>query len=126
VSEVDVSQFRKVLEAKYDELSSSASHRDEIAVETAADEMDRLQQQLSRDMAVRNLDRTSLLLKSVRAALERLEDETYGMCLRCEEQIPEKRLKAVPWAAYCVDCQETIDRHRAEGNDDSDPIAFAA
>jgi DnaK suppressor protein len=126
VSEVDVSQFRKLLKAKYDELSASASHRDDIAVETAADEMDRLQQQLSRDMAVRNLDRTSLLLKSVRAALERLEDETYGMCLRCEEQIPEKRLKAVPWAAYCVDCQETIDRHRAEGNDDTDAIAFAA
>jgi DnaK suppressor protein len=126
VSGVNVSEFRRVLKAKYDELSSSVSNREEIAVETAADEIDRLQQQLSRDIAVRNLDQTSRLLKSVRAALDRVEDEVYGVCLRCEEPIPEKRLKAVPWAAYCVSCQETMDSQHAMGEDDSDTIAFAA
>jgi DnaK suppressor protein len=126
VSEPNVSEFRRVLEAKYKDLASSAFNRDEIVVESAADEMDRLQQQLSRDIAVRNLDQTSRLLKSVQAALDRIEDEMYGVCLRCEEPIPEKRLKALPWAAHCVRCQETIDRHNAAGEDDNDAIAFAA
>jgi DnaK suppressor protein len=126
VSEVNVNKFQRVLKAKYDELSSSVSNREGIAVETAADEIDRLQQQLSRDIAVRNLDQTSRLLKSVRASLDRIEDEMYGVCLRCEEPIPEKRLKAVPWAAYCVSCQEAVDSQHAVGEDDSDAIAFAA
>jgi DnaK suppressor protein len=126
VPEVNVSEFRRLLEAKYNELSSTASNRDEIVIESAADEIDRLQQQLSRDIAVRNLDRTSTLLKSVIAALERVEDEIYGVCLRCEEPIPEKRLKAVPWASHCVSCQEAIDRAREEGENDGGTIAFAA
>ncbi len=124
MSEINMYEFRRLLEAKYKDLASSASNRDEIVVESTADEMDRLQQQLSRDIAVRNLDQTSRLLKSVQAALDRIEDEIYGVCLCCEEPIPEKRLKALPWAAYCVSCQETIDRHSAAGEDD--PIAFAA
>ena len=126
MSQVNVNEFRRALDKKYNELSSSASNRDEIAVETSADEMDRLQQQLSRDIAVRNLDRSSALLKNVRAALERIDDESYGLCLRCEEPIAEKRLKAVPWASHCIDCQEIIDRQHADGERDSDIIGFAA
>ncbi len=126
MSEINVSKFQRVLKAKYDELSFSVSNREGIAVENAADEIDRVQQQLSRDIAVRNLDQTSRLLKSVRAALDRIEDEMYGVCLRCEEPIPEKRLKAVPWAAYCVSCQEGIDSQHAMEEDDSDTSAFAA
>ena len=126
VSEMNVSEFRAVLQTKYDELLSAASNRDEIAIEAAADEMDRLQQQLGREMAIRNLDRTSTLLKSVRAALDRLEDEIYGICLRCEEPIAEKRLKAVPWAAYCVGCQEIVDRDYALRENEHETRAFAA
>lgn len=124
--EVNVTEFRRVLEAEYDELCSTASNRDEIVIEPAADEMDRLQQQLGRDIAIRNLDRTSMQLKNIRAALDRIEDEIYGVCLLCEEPIAEKRLKAVPWASYCVGCQETIDREQALNGEDSDTITFAA
>ncbi len=126
MSEMNMSEFQRVLEAKYNELSSAASNRDEIAVETTADEMDRLQQHLSRDIVIRNLDHTSRLFKSVQAALDRVEDETYGVCLHCEEAIPEKRLKAVPWASYCLGCQEMIDRNGAFYEDDSGTIEFAA
>ena len=126
MSEVNVSEFRRLLEAKFEELSSTASNRDEIIIEAAADEIDRLQQQLSRDIAVRNLDRTSTLLKSIEAAFDRIDQEIYGVCLRCERPIPEGRLKAVPWASHCVVCQEAIDRHRAVEENDSDTISFAA
>lgn len=126
MSNVNTKEFRRLLEAKQNELSSTASNRDEIAIEATADEIDRLQQQLSREIAVRNLDHTSKLLKSVRAALGRIEDEIYGVCLRCEEAIPEKRLKAVPWTAYCIGCQETMDSQRGKFDDEADAVDFAA
>ncbi len=126
MSESNVSEFQRLLEAKHGELSSDAFDRDEILIEAAADEMDRLQQQLGRDMAIRNLDRTATLLKSVRAALLRVDEETYGVCLRCEEPIAEKRLRAVPWASYCIECQERIDRRSEASGDERDTIAFAA
>jgi len=110
-----VNEFRQVLETKRKELLSSTGDREEILIEPAAEEFDRLQQQLNREVAIRNLDRESALLKQVQAALNRIEDESFGVCLRCDEEIPERRLRAVPWAAYCVPCQEIIDRQRAMG-----------
>jgi DnaK suppressor protein len=113
---MNTDDFRRVLEAKRDELLSNTSDREEIVIENAAEDFDRLQQQLNREVAIRNLDRESTLLKSVQAALVRIDDEAFGQCLRCEEEIPEKRLKAVPWAAYCVKCQEIVDRQKASGD----------
>jgi DnaK suppressor protein len=107
--------IRQVLETKRKELLTGTSDRAEILIENAAEEFDRLQQQLNREVAIRNLDRESKLLKEVQAAISRLDDESFGVCLRCEEEIPEKRLKAVPWAAYCVSCQEAVDKQRAAG-----------
>ena len=121
MSNININEFRKVLETKQRELLAGTSDRDEILIQNAAEDFDRLQQQLNREVAIRNLDRESKLLKEVRAALARIEDGSFGVCLRCEEEIPDKRLKAVPWAAYCVPCQESIERQRAAGDsDDSD------
>jgi len=47
-------------------------------------------------------------LKLVESALERLSAGAYGICLGCEEAISERRLHAVPWAEYCISCQERI------------------
>jgi DnaK suppressor protein len=129
MSKTQLNNFRKLLETKRNELLSGTSDREEILIENAAEEFDRLQQQMNREVAIRNLDRESKLLKEVQAAMSRIEDESFGICLRCEEEIPEKRLKALPWAAYCVSCQETIDRQRAAGeivDEDGDSFELAA
>ena len=129
MSDINVNSFRQVLEARKKELLVGGSDREEILIENAAEDFDRLQQQMNREVAIRNLDRESKLLKEVQGALNRMEDDTFGVCLRCEEPIPEKRLRALPWAAYCVSCQETIDRLRAAGEvpeDDSDVSEIAA
>jgi DnaK suppressor protein len=123
---INVNEFRKVLEAKRNELLSGNSDRDEIRIENAAEEFDRLQQQLNREVAIRNLDRESKLLKEVQAALARTEDGSFGECLRCEEVIPEKRLKAVPWAAYCVSCQDIIERQHDGEFEEGEDIDLAA
>jgi DnaK suppressor protein len=117
MSKTKLEDVRKALEAKRKELLAGTSDRQEILIENAAEDFDRLQQQLNREVAIRNLDRESRLLKDVQKALTRAQDGTLGICLRCEDEIPEKRLKAVPWAAYCLKCQETVDRRQAAGED---------
>ncbi len=46
-------------------------------------------------------------LRLVESALDRLDLGEYGTCARCAAAISPKRLQAIPWARYCVDCQDT-------------------
>lgn len=52
-------------------------------------------------------DRSQLML--IDAALERIENGDYGECEECAEKITETRLKAIPWAAFCIECQERME-----------------
>ena len=55
------------------------------------------------------LNRNSIdmsLLRQIKEALRRIDDNTYGICQSCETPISTKRLEAVPWATCCVTCQE--------------------
>jgi RNA polymerase-binding transcription factor len=49
-------------------------------------------------------DRERLAL--VEAALERIREGTFGLCLSCQQELQQKRLEAVPWTRYCIACQE--------------------
>jgi len=53
-----------------------------------------------------NLEKT--LLREVEEALARVKEGTYGVCQECQEPISPKRLQALPWARFCVRCQETL------------------
>jgi DnaK suppressor protein len=59
----------------------------------------------------------SQTLTQVRDALKRIADGTYGKCIACGRQIPAARLEAVPWAAYCLEDQEKLDKaaHAPQG-----------
>jgi DnaK suppressor protein len=63
-----------------------------------------------RDLALR--ERAEQHLALVDAALARLDDGTFGTCLRCGRQIAPERLEALPWAAHCIECQSAIDKGR--------------
>ena len=71
------------------------------------------------DLAVRNYSKNVQLAVSeneskqlalIEEALDRIEDEEYGLCVNCEEPVPPKRLAAIPWARYCLDCQELVEQ----------------
>ena len=106
--------YRKLLKLKKNDLIRATGDRDEIYIEKAADEVDEIQLAMNRELAIRNLDRETALLRHVTAASARIEDGRFGTCLLCEEEIPEKRLKAVPWAAHCVSCQEDLDQNQRD------------
>ena len=63
-----------------------------------------------RDLALR--DRSDQQLALVDEALVRLDDGTFGMCVRCGQPIAPERLEALPWAARCIDCQRLAARDR--------------
>jgi DnaK suppressor protein len=109
------SDYKDLLERKRAELERALGRLDEIAVETAADEMDNLQLAGEREFAISNLERETGVLSEVRAALRRIADHTYGSCLNCGQSISPARLSAVPWTSFCIRCQENADENRETG-----------
>jgi DnaK suppressor protein len=109
----ELEKYRALLEARQAELLDVLRRRDGITIEKAADALDEVRLAADRELMIHTLDRDSLQLREIRAALARIEEGMYGICLSCEQPIPKKRLDAVPWAAYCVRCQEAIDTQRA-------------
>jgi DnaK suppressor protein len=110
----EMSRFYKILELKEAELVRVLRKRDDIAIEKSADQMDEIQYASERDLAIRNADRDSALLRDVRASLRRIRDGGFGTCIDCECAISPKRLAAVPWAPRCIQCQDGADQDGQE------------
>ena len=71
------------------------------------------------DLAVRNYSKNVMLAVSenesrqlalIDEAVLRIDDNEYGHCQNCEKEINPKRLAAIPWARYCLDCQELLEK----------------
>lgn len=54
-------------------------------------------------------------LSLVTRALERLKEGSFGECMECGSEIGAKRLEALPWTPYCIDCQEKVERGDLSG-----------
>ena|SRR5271170_331157 len=112
MTKTEVVRFRAILTTKVAELERFTRHRDGIAVERSADQLDEIEAASQRALAVCNLDREFNQLRNARAALRRIEEGNFGTCQGCDEYIhPIKRLAAVPWAPFCIRCQEAVDRN---------------
>jgi RNA polymerase-binding transcription factor len=116
ITESELNKFEKILTGRRAELEQIVRNRDGIAIEKSADVLDEIQHATERELAVRNLDRESHLLRNVRSALRRIRDASFGVCVHCEEQISSKRLAAVPWAPFCIRCQHQADCNYDVGN----------
>jgi len=113
-------QYRKVLEKKAEEVRRSMSAQKAAQVvsrlDVPSDEGD-LSQQHHEEWIFLNRNTIDMkLLREIGDALHRIEQGTYGVCAECEEPISAKRLDAVPWARYCVTCQEAIAARIAAGD----------
>ena len=90
------------------------------AVELPADNLDvaRSLEDIETDAGL--IERYEFQLKAIDAALSRLERGRYGICEKCKEEIPIERLKAMPFTAYCIDCQKTRNERSHPGEGDVD------
>jgi DnaK suppressor protein len=111
--------YRKMLENKAEEVRRSMSAQKAAQVvarlDVPSDEGD-LSQQHHEEWIFLNRNTIDMkLLREISDALRRIDHDNYGVCMECEEPISAKRLEAVPWARYCVTCQERIAARIADG-----------
>jgi len=110
MTSVELKHYKEALAKKLAELSETLGNRRPIAIEVTPEACERVVLAAQRELAVVTLDRHSRLLREVKAAMARIEDGSFGVCESCEEAIKPRRLDAIPWARYCVRCQDDIDR----------------
>ena len=123
----ELDRFQAVLTARVTELERFTRHREGIVVERSADQLEEIQAASQRALAVSTLDREFSQLQNARAALRRIHEGTFGMCEACDQEIHPKRLAAVPWALFCIGCQEAVDRKLEKVQSaDSDLLGRAA
>ncbi len=94
-----------VTEAKSEIKKFKSGERKQL-VETVMDDGDLSVVDLSEDISLKQLSTHRETLIRIDAALRKLADGTYGVCEECGDEISEERLKIMPFAIYCRDCQE--------------------
>jgi RNA polymerase-binding transcription factor len=119
-----ISELRQTLERRRTEIQGEI---DRMAVEVRSlgvdqdDEKGSLGNHLADDGSnVMEAERLSTIsgdiqdiLVQINAALERMDDGTYGLCLRCGKPINPERLEAFPYVAYDIECQSILEREHA-------------
>jgi DnaK suppressor protein len=109
MNNTDFDLLKTTLQTKLATIVTSSDKRGDIVIQQSADALDQTQFAAERDLVVTLLNRDTQMSRRVKGALRRMEDGTYGTCLTCEDSISVKRLQAVPWAEFCLRCQEKSD-----------------
>jgi DnaK suppressor protein len=108
VEKKDIEYFREVLTNHLEEL---LSHADDtvsgmtVPKENFPDPTDRASLEADRNFMLRIRDRENKLIKKIRKALDRIENNTFVVCEKCGEDISLARLKARPVTTQCIDCK---------------------
>ncbi len=105
--------YRTILLKKRQELlAHTRSGPEALAVSVQCpDDMEFAVQTVEQDVNVTTASVRTRMLKQIDHALQRVAGGTYGECQACGEQISSNRLKAVPWAEYCLTCEELRSRN---------------
>ncbi len=113
-----LAKFRSMLQGRQKELarivSISQQQGRSVVEDHPQDAAERASIFASKEFFFAHSTQERRLLKMVNEALERLDQGTYGHCAACDDEINPRRLEAVPWARYCLHCQERLEGQVAE------------
>ena len=98
---------RESLFSQVTEAEMSSRERD---LEATQDPADMAANAYTKELLISMSANDRKLLQLIDEALERVERGEYGECVNCGEPLTEKRLDAVPWARYCLKCQDLQER----------------
>ena len=102
--------FRKRLEERQQALRKTVSRTEEdgrIADQDSAQDIaDRAANSYTKEFLFSQSNNDRQLLNMVESALQRIREGSFGECINCGNEINSKRLEAVPWTRYCIECQE--------------------
>jgi len=110
----ELEKYRRLLQEKKNglmsELAKMKNAEEETTEESTQDIADKAVSSYTREFlySLTDGERSTLLL--IDDALARIEEGVFGQCLNCAMLMTEKRLNAVPWASYCLDCQELSEK----------------
>jgi len=106
--------FKKRLEERQLALRKMVSRTEEdgrIAdQDTAQDIADRAASSYTKEFLFSQSNNDRQLLAMVETALQRIREGEFGECVNCGNEINAKRLEAVPWTRYCIECQEKLEK----------------
>lgn len=110
----ELEKYRKLLEEKKAvlsaEIAKTRSAEAETTEEATQDIADKAVSSYTREFLYSLTDGERQTLLRIDDALLRIDAGTYGFCVNCNTAMTEKRLNAVPWAPYCLDCQELAEK----------------
>jgi DnaK suppressor protein len=109
-------KFRQTLLHQQEELEQRMSlvveQGRETSAETTQDVADQAVSSYQKEILFTRGSHEHIQLQLVRQALARLQGGTFGVCARCEQPIGAKRLEALPWTPYCIQCQEELEQQQ--------------
>ena len=113
-------ELRHILEDRRDEIAGEVQHKirnvrtegTQMTNHRAADLTETAEADIQDDIEFALIQMKAETLDKIGAALTRLEEGTYGYCYECGDEIAERRLRALPFAARCKTCQEVRETAR--------------
>jgi DnaK suppressor protein len=117
----DLRKFRALLIAKRNEILGDVSFMEDEMIRKSrgdasvapADPADMGSDTCDLDNALGLMASERKILQEIKSALRRIDEGTYGICELGGEMIPRPRLRAIPWARYCVACADSAERSAA-------------
>jgi len=117
LTQAQIEEFKQLLVKKRDHLLAEAKRTLEtdmvISSDERMDEVDQASSEYMQAFSFRLRGRERFLLSKIETALHKIDENTYGLCEECEEQISLKRLRARPEAQLCIQCKEAQEKEEA-------------
>jgi DnaK suppressor protein len=114
---LDIAQLRKELEVQRKEVTRFLEQLKEetrsLDVGTTEDAGDRCVSSMSKEFLFEQSSQRRTVLRRIEAALRRMDNGSFGICAGCGDEIPARRLQALPWTQFCLRCQEAIEEESA-------------
>jgi DnaK suppressor protein len=106
--------YKKKLQTRREELLRAISRTEQEGREAdedpTVDLADKAANSYTKEFLFGQTHNDRALLQLVDDALRRIKEESFGQCVSCEQELQQKRLEAVPWTRYCINCQEKQER----------------
>src|SRR3989339_533535 len=106
----DLKTLRNILIEKRDDLSGVVMQKkhSELPENEIGDEVDRATSSVEKEMLFELTNTEKMILDTIEAAIRKMDHSDFGLCESCGKPVSLKRLKAMPWVRYCIDCQKTF------------------
>jgi DnaK suppressor protein len=103
---------KKLLEKKAEighKLSEVYNESKEMETNIAQDLVDKAETSYTKEFLLSLSDQEREQLVLIDEAIKRIKKREFGICQQCQKEIGKKRLAALPWTPYCIDCQEKVE-----------------